>query len=62
MAEPTICIKCEFYQERQFCRMCIAKVKPVTNFVTGKRELTNYRLCKDTNTCGKCPDYKEMRE
>ena len=60
--EPTICTKCIFYQQRQLSHTCIAKLRKVTDFVTGKQRLRGIRACKDANTDGKCPDYKEKTE
>lgn len=56
--EPTICTKCIFYQKYRYYHTCIAKVRPATDFITGKKKLGGFRPCKDANTDGKCPDYK----
>jgi len=60
--EPTICTKCIFYQERQCNRVCIARIKKIMDFVTGKEIIKGYRLCREVNTDGKCLDYREKEE
>jgi len=59
--EPVICKKCVFCIKEGDYYMCIAKMKLIIDFVTGKKLLRNKRECKEVNTDGKCPDYKEKK-
>jgi len=66
IGKPTICKKCLFFQtgckRNHYNYICIAKIRPAIDFVTGKRKFIGYRLCKEVNTNGKCSDYKEKKE